>query len=345
MKVADKPEDEFERLEALDALHIVYSPAEERFDRITRLAKRHFNVPIVLISLVSSEIQWFKSCQGISASETPREVSFCSHALLIDMPLVINDTHKYPEFADNPLVTNEPHIRFYAGHTIKHMGKKIGTLCVIDTKPREFTVADMDSLKSLACWVEIELENTYFSDTVKQLIQNNTQKQRKKLIDPLTGAWNQYGITKLLKQRFADKSKQQMLSIMKVGLDERNETPNPDANFKFEILLMEVAQRIRSVLTNENELAHTDNEEFIVVMDQSNKTTARMTAQNILRGISAEPFYLDGNTIRITASIGIACSEDVPNGNWRELLEMAESALYDAHVDGGNRSILAGQTS
>ena len=108
------PLDEAKRLATLQALHILDTPPEERFDRLSRLAQRLFNVPIVLISLVDANRQWFKSRQGLSVSETPRDISFCSHAILHEDALVIPDTTLDPRFLDNPLVTGEPSIRFYA---------------------------------------------------------------------------------------------------------------------------------------------------------------------------------------------------------------------------------------
>lgn len=96
MKKPDHPSDEIERLELLESLNLVYSPAEERFDRITRLAQRLFNVPIALASLVARDKQWFKSASGLTAAETPREVSFCGHAILQEQPLIVFDAHKDP---------------------------------------------------------------------------------------------------------------------------------------------------------------------------------------------------------------------------------------------------------
>lgn len=109
------PPDEQQRLAVLRSLHILDTPPEERFDRITRTAQRLFNVPIALISLIDAHRQWFKSCQGLPVSETPRGISFCGHAILADTPLIIPDALLDPRFADNPLVTGEPRIRFYAG--------------------------------------------------------------------------------------------------------------------------------------------------------------------------------------------------------------------------------------
>jgi diguanylate cyclase (GGDEF)-like protein len=131
---------------------------EERFDRITRLAARAFDVPIALVSLVDRERQWFKSKRGLDASETGRNISFCGHAILQEGALVVEDALQDPRFHDNPLVVGDPKIRFYAGHAIHGPGGcRIGTLCVIDRQPREFTADDITVLTDLAGMVDREL--------------------------------------------------------------------------------------------------------------------------------------------------------------------------------------------
>jgi len=115
MKKAPLPVNEEQRLAALRALCILDTPPEERFDRITRLAKKLFEVPIALITLVDAERQWFKSCQGLRVRETPRDISFCGHAILSQEGLVVPDTLLDERFADNPMVLGEAGIRFYAG--------------------------------------------------------------------------------------------------------------------------------------------------------------------------------------------------------------------------------------
>ena len=152
MKIPPIPPEEEERLHKLNSLGILYTPAEYRFDRITKIAKETFNVPMALISLVDEECQWFKSAQGLTVNETPRAISFCGHAILGDHTLVISDTLDDPDFSDNPLVTEDPFIRFYAGQPLHYEGYKIGTLCIIDTKPRKLTSSDLDTLRSLASW-------------------------------------------------------------------------------------------------------------------------------------------------------------------------------------------------
>jgi PAS domain S-box-containing protein len=152
------PEDERGRLQALRALEVLDTPAEERFDRITRMAARVLDVPMALVSLVDTDRQWFKSSVGLDVPETPRDVSFCAHAILEEGALVVPDTHADPRFADNPLVLGGPRIRSYAGHPLRAPdGHRIGTLCALDTVPRQLDADDLAALADLAAWAELEL--------------------------------------------------------------------------------------------------------------------------------------------------------------------------------------------
>jgi diguanylate cyclase (GGDEF)-like protein len=152
------PIDETRRLQALTTLCILDTLPEERFDRITRLAARALGVPIALVSLVDRDRQWFKSKQGLEACETSRHASFCGHAILEEGALIIEDALLDGRFADNPLVRSEPHIRFYAGHPIHGPdGSRVGTLCVIDRRPRTFLDEDKAVLADLAGMVDREL--------------------------------------------------------------------------------------------------------------------------------------------------------------------------------------------
>ena len=115
MKAPEIPPEETERQAALERTGLLDTEPEERFDRYTRMARKAFRVPIALVSLVDKNRQWFKSCQGLAASETSRDVSFCGHTILDSGTLIIEDTMEDPRFSDNPLVTEAPNIRFYAG--------------------------------------------------------------------------------------------------------------------------------------------------------------------------------------------------------------------------------------
>nr|WP_315486726.1 GAF domain-containing protein [uncultured Undibacterium sp.] len=159
MKSPDMPLNESTRIKALVDLNILDTIEEERFDRLTRLAMQLFGVEIALVSLVDTNRQWFKSKQGLTACETGRDISFCGHAILeqdiFHIPNALEDTR----FADNPLVTGAPNIRFYAGAPLRPDGKNnIGTLCIIDSHPRTLSIAELRSLRDLADCVEQEIK-------------------------------------------------------------------------------------------------------------------------------------------------------------------------------------------
>ncbi len=171
------PPGEAARLTTLRDLNILDTPADENFDRLTRLARRLFDVPIALVSLVDESRQWFKSSDGLDALETPRDISFCGHAILGPNVFVIPDATKDLRFAGNPLVLGEPKIRSYAGCPLRaENGHTLGTLCLIDRNPREFDAEDVSSLQDLAAMAEREIAAI-----------------RLATLDPLTGISNRRG--------------------------------------------------------------------------------------------------------------------------------------------------------
>ncbi|MBV9576103.1 MAG: GAF domain-containing protein [Gammaproteobacteria bacterium] len=155
------PENENERVNALLKSNLLDTAREERFDRITRIAAATFNVPMASITLVDQKRQWFKSVVGLSMEETPRDQAFCAHAILRPDILQVPDAILDPRFAEHPFVTGGPRIRFYAGCPIKNTeGYNLGTLCIIDTRPRELNEKDLQVLKDLAVLVEEEIKKT-----------------------------------------------------------------------------------------------------------------------------------------------------------------------------------------
>ena len=158
MKTPDTPATEDARLDTLMMLNVLDTPAEERFDRLTRLASSTFDVPIALVSLVDKDRQWFKSKVGLDACETSRDISFCGHAVASGEALIVRDATKDLRFADNPLVLEDPKIRFYAGIPLKSVtGHSLGTFCIIDSKPREFSDDKIELLQDIAKLAEREL--------------------------------------------------------------------------------------------------------------------------------------------------------------------------------------------
>ncbi|MCA1179237.1 MULTISPECIES: sensor domain-containing diguanylate cyclase [unclassified Pantoea] len=173
MKAPALPADEAIRLAQLRALNILHTPAEERFDRLTRLARRLFGVPVALVSLLEEDHQWFKSVAGPGAATAPRNTSFCGHAILQDDVMVVENALEDERFHDNPLVnTSDSPVRFYAGCPLRTpSGAKVGTLCIVDHHAREFNEDDMHTLRDLAAMAEAELVafQTATSDELTQI--------------------------------------------------------------------------------------------------------------------------------------------------------------------------------
>ncbi|QSP95335.1 PAS domain-containing protein [Marinobacter salinisoli] len=176
MKAPDVPQNEPQRQAALERTGLLDSDSEARFDRFTRMACKMFSVPIALVSLVDNNRQWFKSCQGLAVPETPRDISFCGHAILQSDLFIVEDTRADPRFNDNPLVAGEPNIRFYAGAPLHSQdGYRLGTLCLIDRQPRTLDSEDQQLLRELADCVEQEINR---HDTAR-LFDNIRQSERR----------------------------------------------------------------------------------------------------------------------------------------------------------------------
>ncbi len=157
------PNNEIERIATLRTLLILDTPPEARFDNLVKVAASYFRVPIALASLVDENRQWFKAACGLDAKETPRDISFCGHAILGEGPFIISNALEDTRFADNPLVLGAPFIRFYAGVPLKASnGHKLGTLCIISPEPKQMTPDEINMLVDMGKLVEVELQKPPF---------------------------------------------------------------------------------------------------------------------------------------------------------------------------------------
>lgn len=251
MKTPDTPEDETARLRTLRSLSILDTPEEERFDRLTRLAKRMFDVPIALVSLVDENRQWFKSHEGLNVRETSRDISFCGHTILGNKTFIITDTTKDERFADNPLVLNEPNIRFYAGCPLRYLdGSKLGTLCIIDDNPRTLSGEDLDALKDLAELVESELAAVQLAT-----------------LDELTGISNRRGFITLA-QNSLNICARQGISASLVFFDLNNFKPINDTfgHAEGDRALIAFAEQMKSTFRDSDVFARLGGDEFVVLL-------------------------------------------------------------------------------
>jgi len=260
VKEAPLPANETLRLSTLRSLNVLDTPREERFDRLTRLTRRMFQVPIAAISLVDEHRQWFKSCMGLAARETPRTYSFCAHAILEDGPLVIEDALKDERFFDNPLVTGEPRVRFYTGYPITAgNGCRLGTLAIIDHDPRGLTDDERHVLKDLGAMVERELLIMHPGTT-----------------DDLTGITNRKGFLAMA-QRCLSQCIRHGLSATLVlfSLDSAPHERNAGA----ELGLTTFAEIMKSSFRESDLFARLDNDEFALLLSHTTAEGAERCAQ------------------------------------------------------------------
>jgi len=332
MKTPAPANDEDERLKILDDLRIVYSPSEERFDRVTRLAKRIFNVPIVAISLITSNTQWFKSSQGLTVCETTREVSFCGHAILGEDTFIIPDTTKDDDFSDNPLVIDEPFIRFYAGHPIHFNSTKLGTICIIDTRPRRFTLGDIDTLKSLALWVENELKLSLYKDSQQELVKQVGVLTRKSLVDTVTGCWNQRGMDTLLEKELSRAHrKKHPVSLLIVDVENTSKISGKKLSYKLEdFVLKEVAQRLRRDVRSHDIVGKLSGGQFMVFLSDIELEVTKNLIKRILRNLAINPLKFENDYVTIKANIGCTTNEDTNIWSSTLIEDTAKKALTQA---------------
>lgn len=313
MKIPDIPQDEEARLSSLRKLNVLDTPSEERFDRLARLAKRMFNVPIALVSLIDENRQWFKSCIGLSVSETSRDISFCGHAILGDEIFIIADTKKDKRFSDNPLVLNEPKIRFYAGCPLRHMdGSKLGTLCIIDIKPRVISEEDLEALKDLA-----------------ELAENELMALQLATLDELTGISNRRGFIKLAKHSLDMCARQNIpASLVYFDLNEFKQINDKYGHAEGDSALIYFSNQLINTFRNSDLVARIGGDEFVALLTDTSKEPAEKTIerlQNSINQYNEDPHHV----YQLSFSDGILNIDHEKNLSIETLLSMADSLMYE----------------
>ncbi len=312
MQPPDIPENEDQRLAALLALDILDTAAEERFDRYTRLACRLLDVPIALVSLVDERRQWFKSRQGLDATETPREISFCGHTINGRAAMIVPDAAKDPRFSDNPLVTGSPDIRFYAGVPLTDAaGNTFGTLCVIDRKPRILDNDALRALTDLAALVEGELTALDAAST-----------------DSLTGLRNRAGFVSQGRRTLAEAQLRGLpVALVYVDLDDFKCINDTHGHAVGDDALREVAHLLRRTFRDDDLIGRLGGDEFVVL---AHVATHRGPSAMVDRFMT-ELDQRNADTRRpyaLRASAGAVVFNQGLHGNIEGLLNAADARMY-----------------
>ena len=251
---------------------------------------------------------------------------------------MVPNTLRDPDFADNPLVTGEPFIRFYAGHPLKYNGSNIGTFCIIDRVPRDLSAPDLEMLHSLTAWAEDELKITAFSEAQTQLLRELEEARRESLIDPLTKVWNRKGMDEVLYREMSrvrrDKAN---IVVMMLDVDHYKQINDHFGHLAGDIALKEVAQRIRSSLRPQDVIARYGGDEFLVFAAACPPDTANLLANRILSRVSDGPVETGKAGFDLSVTIGIAAAVATKELDISKIIELADKALYDAKTAGRNR--------
>jgi len=313
MKEPAVPADEHERLSQLRSLAILDTPPEERYDRVTRMARRLFGVPIALVSLVDENRQWFKSCFGLDVSETDRRLSFCGHAILNKGVLVIEDASQDERFFDNPLVTGEPHIRFYAGQTLRTLsGHGLGTLCIIDREPRSFGEEDVAMLSDLAGMVEREIMAVQLA-----------------ISDELTRISNRRGFLALSRYSL-DVCKRQLFpaTLVFFDLDNFKEVNDLHGHAEGDRALKIFAEQMRESFRASDLFARLGGDEFVALLTNVNADAITDLIERFRNALQSRCATL-GLSYAIGFSHGLVSYEPLKHASVEDMLHDADSAMYE----------------
>jgi diguanylate cyclase (GGDEF)-like protein len=316
------PENESQRLKAVKSYEILDTPPEVDFDTLTRVATQAIGTPAGVIGLMDANRLWFKSQLGLGVPQLDRQIAFCAHALMKPgEALIVEDLQQDPRFKDNPLVTQTPHLRFYAGAPlIDRDGFALGTIAVVDTHPRNFTQTQVELLRDLSTLVITALENRQRARLLGQLA----------MTDHLTGLPNRVQFERTLNSELAHaRRKSESFTIFFMDLNDFKIINDTYGHSAGDEVLCEVARRMEKQVRAEDLLARFGGDEFGVFMRPSNENTSESLANRIVNAVQTPITLSTGQNVSVGISIGMATYTDSVE-TVASLLELADQALYKA---------------
>lgn len=306
------PSNEAARIAVLHSLDILDTGPDERFDRLTRLAKRVFDVPIATVSLVDTDRQWFKSCVGLSTTQTSREISFCGHTILDDGLFVVEDAQADPRFADNPLATGDGGVRFYAGYPLTLHGKlRMGAFCIVDTKPRTLSDEERMLLRDLGRIAEHELEALELAAT-----------------DALTGLSNRRGFEALgLHLLRSCKRTGSHASLLFFDLNGFKRINDVYGHTEGDRAIVGFANILRASVRETDVLARLGGDEFVALVVGADLGSETQIIERVRLG--TERYHREApRGYELKFSVGLASYDTSAEPSVADLIEVADHAMY-----------------
>ncbi|HVT03607.1 MAG TPA: sensor domain-containing diguanylate cyclase [Thermoanaerobaculia bacterium] len=333
------PLDEDKRLELLYSLHLLDTPAEERFDRITRIARRLFDVGSSTISLIDSTREWFKSISGFDfPPQLARTISLSAHAIADGAPLVIEDASLDSRFRDNPLVLGSAGLRFFAALPVGiDEGSALTVLAVWDKRPRTCDREDMRALVDLAGILARELSVSDRSQAQIESQKNFTEESR---IDELTRLWSRSAVVEILERELQyARRHENAIGVLVLDIDGLKRINDQLGHEAGDATLCEVARRLRSTVRPYDSVGRYGGEEFLILLPGADRESSYAAAERVRLSMFAEG--ADKFATRVTISIGAASVPGRTQSDSSSLIRSAETALLQAKSRGGNRVQLA----
>lgn len=321
---ADMDDLDVERLEALDRYDLLDTPPEPQFDRIVQLIKDIFDIPMAIVSVIDGHRQWYKASAGLAATEVPVRDTFCRHTILDSKALVIPDATKDSRFATNPNVTAAPHVRFYAGAPLTTPeGHNIGTICAIDTRPREF-----------------DARQTRILETLAEMVMHELELRRCVNIDLLTETLSRRAFAEAAQKTVAHAFRHDhKLSCVVFDIDHFKAINDTYGHAAGDVVLAGVAKACRERLRESDLIGRIGGEEFAVLLAHADASEALCVAEELRETIQKLDFKVGARTIGATASFGVA-EKVFSTPDFATLLARADTAMYAAKRDGRNRCAL-----
>lgn len=331
------PNPEDRRLAAVLATQQLGTAAEERFDRITRIACKIFNVPISVIDLVGEHLVWIKSAVGIDIFEGNTQTAYCTFTLLMEGREVchIPDAREDPRLIDNPYRES---CVFYAGVPLYFHGEKVGSLCIVDSVPRDMTHDEFNTLRDLAVFVEHELEIVALSTSQLELTKINNELEVRSVTDVLTRCWNRAGIFEVAETESRKACITDQLGIAIIDIDLFKQINDTYGHPAGDEVLRVVAQRFRAIIRSVDAIGRYGGEEFLAILPNVDSASFGIVCERLRNSICNDPIIYQGQEIFVTCSIGGILGDGSKKID--DLIFVADERLYSAKTNGRNQSVV-----
>jgi diguanylate cyclase (GGDEF)-like protein len=350
-----RPDNEEQRLQALSRYQVLDTPAERSFDDLVTIATALCGTRMGAVTLVDRDRQWFKARQALDVPQTPRDISFCGHAILQpDQVMVVEDAREDPRFFDNPVVVDDPHIRFYAGAPLLSFeGLPLGTLCVFDAAPGRLSPERMQALTALSRQVSLVMELRRYAHEIQQhmserawyeqrlseynalLERQNADLAEQSRTDALTGLPNRRAMGAFLDTSLHDADgAPRAVSVALLDIDHFKNVNDLYGHASGDHVLAELGRLLRATFAGSGMAARHGGEEFVVVMPDTPLGVAEMQCEFLRMAVADLPLG-----IPLTVSIGVAAHRQ--GDTVEQTLARADAALYRAKREGRNRVVPA----